>query len=85
MDYSSRWALPIILVCFLVVLLSNNVVFASHKVFVHLQSQSAVNVKTVHRTGYHFQPEKHWINGTYMLHVWVLFFIYVSTFFPMHV
>ncbi|XP_060201155.1 beta-fructofuranosidase, insoluble isoenzyme 1-like [Lycium barbarum] len=59
---SSRWALPIILVCFLVVLLSNNVVFASHKVFIHLQSESAVNVQTVGRTGYHFQPEKHWIN-----------------------
>nr|CAB76674.1 invertase, putative [Solanum tuberosum] len=64
MDYSSnsRWALPVILVCFFIVLLSNNVVFASHKVFIHLQSQNAVNVQTVHRTGYHFQPEKHWIN-----------------------
>ncbi|KAK4730698.1 hypothetical protein R3W88_023686 [Solanum pinnatisectum] len=59
---TSRWALPVILVCFFVVLLSNNVVFASHKVFIHLQSQNAVNVQTVHRTGYHFQPEKHWIN-----------------------
>ncbi|XP_055812319.1 beta-fructofuranosidase, insoluble isoenzyme 1-like [Solanum dulcamara] len=62
MEYSSRWALPIILVCFFVVLLSNNVVFASHKVFIHLQSKSAVNVQTVHKPGYHFRPEKHWIN-----------------------
>lgn len=70
MDYSSnkssRWALPVILVCFFVILLSNNVVFASHKVFIHLQSQNAVNVHTVHRTGYHFQPEKHWINGMFI-------------------
>ncbi|XP_009804784.1 beta-fructofuranosidase, insoluble isoenzyme 1-like [Nicotiana sylvestris] len=59
---SSRWALPIILVCFFVVLLSNNGVLASHKVFIHLQDTSAVNIKTIGRTGYHFQPPKHWIN-----------------------
>ncbi|XP_017256918.1 beta-fructofuranosidase, insoluble isoenzyme 2 isoform X2 [Daucus carota subsp. sativus] len=35
---------------------------ASHQVFPELQSVSAVNVQLVHRTGYHFQPKKHWIN-----------------------
>ncbi|KAM7526031.1 hypothetical protein LguiA_015933 [Lonicera macranthoides] len=34
-----------------------------HEVYVHLQSQSAETVRQVHRTGYHFQPKKHWING----------------------
>ncbi|KAL2539126.1 Beta-fructofuranosidase [Abeliophyllum distichum] len=40
----------------------NNGVEASHHVHVHLQSISAENVKDLHRTGYHFQPTKHWIN-----------------------
>ncbi|KAK4396542.1 Beta-fructofuranosidase, insoluble isoenzyme 1 [Sesamum angolense] len=29
----------------------------------HLQSVTAFDVKQVHRTGYHFQPPKNWING----------------------
>lgn len=71
---SSRWALPI-LVCFFVVLLSNNGVLASHKVFIHLQDTSAINIKTVGRTGYHFQPPKHWINGTYSTYVGSVLYI----------
>ncbi|KAL0374847.1 UNVERIFIED_CONTAM: Beta-fructofuranosidase, insoluble isoenzyme 1 [Sesamum radiatum] len=58
---SFRWALPVfLLLCSLA--LFNNGVEASHKVFRHLQSLSAVNFKKQHRTGYHFQPTKRWIN-----------------------
>ncbi|XP_060177033.1 beta-fructofuranosidase, insoluble isoenzyme 1-like [Lycium barbarum] len=56
---SSLWALP--LLCFFIVF-SNNGVNASHKIFPELQSISPVDVKNVHRTGYHFQPPKNWIN-----------------------
>ncbi|CAL1360557.1 unnamed protein product [Linum trigynum] len=35
----------------------------SHKVYPELQSLSAEKVDETHRTGYHFQPSKHWING----------------------
>nr|BCM94849.1 cell-wall invertase 1 [Eustoma grandiflorum] len=55
------WALPVLL--FLSVFVNNGVlVEASHKVYLHLQNEGAVNVQTVHRTGYHFQPPMHWIN-----------------------
>ncbi|XP_047980501.1 beta-fructofuranosidase, insoluble isoenzyme 1-like [Salvia hispanica] len=41
-----------------------NLVESSHHVFLHLQSKSkhVVDVKQQGRTGYHFQPPKHWIN-----------------------
>ncbi|KAK3226892.1 hypothetical protein Dsin_006754 [Dipteronia sinensis] len=53
------------------------VVEASHKVYPELQSLSAVNVKHVHRTGYHFQPPKHWINGPmYYNGIYHLFYQY---------
>nr|ADM47341.1 apoplastic invertase [Solanum tuberosum] len=58
---SSLWALPILLLCFFI----NNGVFvdASHKVYMHLQSTTShVDASKVHRTGYHFQPPKNWIN-----------------------
>lgn len=55
------WALPIFLLCSLT-LLNNNGVEASHKVYRPLQSLPALNVRKVHRTGYHFQPKKRWIN-----------------------
>lgn len=56
---SVGWALPVLFLC---LALFNNGVEASHKVFPQLQSASAINVREVHRTGYHFQPPKHWIN-----------------------
>ncbi|KAK7396703.1 hypothetical protein VNO78_17861 [Psophocarpus tetragonolobus] len=57
-------SLTISLVFFSVfVLLINNGVEAFHKKFPHLQSISVLSVTAVHRTGYHFQPPKHWING----------------------
>ncbi|KAM7263846.1 hypothetical protein ACFE04_001529 [Oxalis oulophora] len=39
------------------------IVEGSHKVYPDFQSLSADTVDEVHRTGYHFQPPKHWING----------------------
>ncbi|MFS7903659.1 putative beta-fructofuranosidase [Helianthus anomalus] len=42
----------------------NGVVMASHKVYPNYQSVSAVKVKQVYRTAFHFQPKQHWINGT---------------------
>uniref|UniRef100_A0A5B7B5E7 Putative beta-fructofuranosidase, insoluble isoenzyme 1-like n=1 Tax=Davidia involucrata TaxID=16924 RepID=A0A5B7B5E7_DAVIN len=53
------WALPVLL---FYSLLLNNGVEATHKVYMHLQSVRAVKVKQLHRTGFHFQPRKHWIN-----------------------
>lgn len=35
---------------------------ASHKVFPELQSLSATTVNQLHRTGFHFQPPRNWIN-----------------------
>ncbi|XWS66649.1 hypothetical protein CRYUN_Cryun05aG0218700 [Craigia yunnanensis] len=54
--------------CFLVwnlvaIINFNNGVEASHIIYPEFQSQSAVSVSQLHRTGYHFQPPKHWING----------------------
>ncbi|KAF5750528.1 beta-fructofuranosidase insoluble isoenzyme 1-like [Tripterygium wilfordii] len=48
-------------------LLSNNNgggggVEASHKLFPEFQSLNAVRVGEVHRTGFHFQPPRNWIN-----------------------
>ena len=59
---SSLWALQILLLYFFAFVSNNGGVDASHKVYMHLQSTSSANVKNVHRTGYHFQPPKNWIN-----------------------
>ncbi|KAL5742166.1 hypothetical protein ACOSP7_028898 [Xanthoceras sorbifolium] len=58
-------SLSVIVVIFVTSLcaISNNGVEASHKVYPALQSLSAINVKQVHRTAYHFQPPKYWINA----------------------
>ena len=42
------------------------VVRASHIVYPELQSLEAEEVDKELRTGYHFQPAKHWINGTWL-------------------
>ncbi|KAL3628266.1 hypothetical protein CASFOL_027312 [Castilleja foliolosa] len=74
MDFSNRlgdWALLVLLLvsCCLAALL-NNGVEASHNVFDHLQSVRTVNVRKVHRTAYHFQPTKHWINVNETINCW---------------
>ncbi|PON82874.1 Glycoside hydrolase [Trema orientale] len=54
-----------------------NGVQASHKYYPRDMFVSAVEVKQVHRTGYHFQPPKHWINGPmYFNGVYHLFYQY---------
>ncbi|XP_061343715.1 beta-fructofuranosidase, insoluble isoenzyme 1-like isoform X1 [Gastrolobium bilobum] len=56
--------LAISLVVFsLSVILINNGTEAFHKVYPHLQSLTAISVSEQHRTGYHFQPPRNWING----------------------
>ncbi|KAL0347032.1 UNVERIFIED_CONTAM: Beta-fructofuranosidase, insoluble isoenzyme 1 [Sesamum calycinum] len=72
----SNWLLPLaLLLCCLA--LFNNGVEASHKVYRHLQSVTAFDVKQVHRTGYHFQPPKNWINGPmYYNGIYHLFYQY---------
>ncbi|KAK1379140.1 beta-fructofuranosidase, insoluble isoenzyme 1-like [Heracleum sosnowskyi] len=57
----SKYFLSILLLIFLDASFKD--VEASHQVFPELESVSAVNVQLIHRTGYHFQPIKHWING----------------------
>ncbi|XP_061954298.1 beta-fructofuranosidase, insoluble isoenzyme 2-like isoform X1 [Populus nigra] len=46
----------------LLFVLSNNGAEASHKIYSRYQTLSVENVNQVHRTGYHFQPPRHWIN-----------------------
>jgi beta-fructofuranosidase len=53
----------------LLALLTSSVAEASHRVFPDLQSLDAVADRTVAvddplRTGFHFQPPSHWINGS---------------------
>ncbi|KAM3205093.1 beta-fructofuranosidase, insoluble isoenzyme 1 isoform X2 [Capsicum annuum] len=68
----SLWVLPI-----LFMILCSNGVNASHQVFMRLQSSSAFSVRKIHRTGYHFQPPKHWINGPmYYNGIYHLFYQY---------
>ncbi|KAK7284845.1 hypothetical protein RJT34_19598 [Clitoria ternatea] len=55
-------------------LLINNGVEAFHKIYPHLQSVSATSVSEVHRTAYHFQPPKNWINGPMYYNGWYHFF-----------
>ncbi|OAY68094.1 Beta-fructofuranosidase, insoluble isoenzyme 3 [Ananas comosus] len=50
---------------------------ASHAVYEHLQSLESSNYDPKLRTGYHFQPPKHWINGPmYYNGVYHLFYQY---------
>ncbi|XP_019432908.1 PREDICTED: beta-fructofuranosidase, insoluble isoenzyme 1-like [Lupinus angustifolius] len=44
------------------VILINNGVEGFHKIYPHLQSVSAISVSDLHRTSYHFQPPRNWIN-----------------------
>ena len=49
--------------------LGNNIkgIEAFHQVYEKLQSQSVESVNHLHRSAFHFQPPKHWINGTLMI------------------
>ncbi|CAN1277417.1 Beta-fructofuranosidase, insoluble isoenzyme 1 [Linum perenne] len=45
-----------------IILGGGGVVEGSHKVYSELQSATVEKVEATHRTAYHFQPPKHWIN-----------------------
>ncbi|KAE8680560.1 Beta-fructofuranosidase, insoluble isoenzyme CWINV2 [Hibiscus syriacus] len=45
---------------------------ASHRVYPDYQFLAATTVKQLHRTAYHFQPPKHWINGMFSIHASML-------------
>lgn len=47
---------------------NNNGVEGSHRIYSRLQNVPAGEVNQVHRTAYHFQPPKHWINGIFPNH-----------------
>lgn len=72
MKNSSLWGLKFYLFCLFIILSNINRAFASHNIFLDLQSSSAISVKNVHRTRFHFQPPKHWINGMF---IFFLFYI----------
>lgn len=69
MEYSisksvMSWALAVVYICCVALLSNNNNgVQASHQVFKEQQFISPLATKKELRTGYHFQPSKHWING----------------------
>ncbi|KAF1877949.1 hypothetical protein Lal_00049342 [Lupinus albus] len=44
-------------------MICNNCVDAFHAIHPNLQSFSVHSVDTLHRTGFHFQPPRNWING----------------------
>lgn len=60
---ASKFLLVFLSVCSLWMICNNGVVQASHKVYPEFQSLRALDVQQVHRTGFHFQPSRHWING----------------------
>ncbi|CAJ1968138.1 unnamed protein product [Sphenostylis stenocarpa] len=51
----------IIVICSLCII-CNNGVEAFHSIYPGLQSISARSVSKLHRTAYHFQPRRNWIN-----------------------
>ena len=61
----SKFLSVLFLLCFLCLECNNVVVKASHKVYPEFQSLSAVEVKQIHRTRFHLQPPKHWMNGNF--------------------
>ncbi|CAN0879482.1 Kinesin-like protein KIN-5C [Linum grandiflorum] len=53
--------LKVVAFCFVAITIIG--VEGSHQIYRELQSVPATKIEQVHRTGYHFQPPKHWING----------------------
>ncbi|KAF5956316.1 hypothetical protein HYC85_003541 [Camellia sinensis] len=77
---ASSWflrVLVVVILCGTVFLNNGGVVEASHKVYMEYQSVSAVELNHLYRTGFHFQPKKHWINGPmYYNGIYHLFYQY---------
>ncbi|CAI8602431.1 unnamed protein product [Vicia faba] len=66
-----------LIVFILVCVLCNNGVEAFHDIYPGLQSISAPSVNKLHRTGFHFQPNRNWINGPmYYRGIYHLFYQY---------
>lgn len=61
----------------MIIVVSIHGIKASHEVFMKFQSQSAYNVKKIHRTGFHYQPPRHWINGMYFLSNFFYIYIFI--------
>ena len=66
MGTAADMAAALMLVAVLLHCTGTAMVRASHAVYPELQSLEAEKVDETSRTGYHFQPPKHWINGTYV-------------------
>ncbi|KAM3340357.1 beta-fructofuranosidase, insoluble isoenzyme 1 [Capsicum galapagoense] len=76
MEFSRKCSLFAFLL-FFVLLFCNNEVNASHEVFRKLQSLTTNIVRNLFRTGFHFQPPRHWINGPmYYNGIYHLFYQY---------
>ena len=71
----------VLLLLVLLSLSSNNIkgVEAFHHVYENLQSQSVESVDHLHRTAFHFQPPKHWINGTLISSSIISYIVYLET------
>ncbi|XP_020203900.1 beta-fructofuranosidase, insoluble isoenzyme 1 isoform X2 [Cajanus cajan] len=66
-----------VIAVFSLCVICNNGVEAFHEIYPDLQSISARTVSKIHRTGYHFQPHRNWINGPmYYNGVYHLFYQY---------
>ncbi|MBA0615704.1 hypothetical protein Godav_015819 [Gossypium davidsonii] len=65
MEVSKSLRLCLIVWNVIIAILSfNNGVEASHGIYPEYESLAASTVRQLHRTGYHFQPPQHWLNGT---------------------
>lgn len=72
------WAFSVFLLYILACINNNGLmVQATHEVYIRYQTSPAFNIHKLHRTGYHFQPKKHWMNGT---HIFFFFFFSFSFF-----
>ncbi|KAF1881225.1 hypothetical protein Lal_00023260 [Lupinus albus] len=63
----NRLTIFLVVLFSLSVILINNGVEGFHEIYPHLQSVSAISVSDQHRTAYHFQPPRNWINGSQVL------------------
>ncbi|MBA0785454.1 hypothetical protein Gotri_025591, partial [Gossypium trilobum] len=68
MEVSKSLRLCLIVWNVIIAILSfNNGVEASHGIYPEYESLAASTVRQLHRTGYHFQPPQHWLNGTFSI------------------
>ncbi|KAL6273403.1 hypothetical protein ACE6H2_024095 [Prunus campanulata] len=75
--FNKKLALVFVFSASVFLVINNNGVEASHNIYSRLQNAAAVEVKQLHRTGYHFRPPKHWINAPmYFNGIYHLFYQY---------